>query len=321
MRQGSPAVGAPAYVPRLGRMFRLRGARILVTGASSGIGAATAYALARRHARLALCARRVDRLQSVAERCYQLGAQEVMLRQVDVGLPEEARAFVTEVQQQMGRIDVVINNAGVGWHGSLTDMPDRKIWELVQTNLLGYIWTTQAALPAMVEAQSGLIVNVGSVVGFRPIPYAAVYSATKHAVTGLSHALRGELSGTGVKVSTVYPGTTITAFEGRRQGGRFARTPEQVAKLIVGAVRWPRRDIIPFPYRLAAFAEPFLGGLLDHAVGEVERRQEQAPAAPTSPLPPEDRLPPGDRTQPVDQAQPVDRTPAHHDDGPRPGAR
>jgi len=284
-------------------MYRLRGARILITGASSGIGAATAFALARRHARLALCARRVDRLQSVAEQCYHLGAQEVILRQVDVGLPDEARAFVDEVQRQMGRIDVVINNAGVGWHGALTDMPDRKIWELVQTNLLGYVWVTQAALPGMIEAQSGLIINVGSVVGFRPVPYAAVYSATKHAVTGLSHALRGELSGTGVKVSTVYPGTTITAFEGRRQGGRFSRTPDQVAKMIVGAIRWPRRDIIPFPYRLAALAEPFIGGLLDHAVGEVERRQEQVPAAPIPPLPE------------------VDRTPALRDDEPPPGAR
>ncbi len=284
-------------------MFRLRGVRILITGASSGIGAATAFALARRHARLALCARRVDRLQSVAEQCYELGAQEVMLRQVDVGLPEEARAFVAEVQQLMGRIDVVINNAGVGWHGSFVDTPDRKIWELVQTNLLGYVWVTQAALPSMVEAHSGLIVNVGSVVGFRPVPYAALYSATKHAITGLSHALRGELSGTGVRVSTVYPGTTITAFEGRRQGARFAKTPDQVAKMIVGAVRRPRRDIIPFPYRLAALVEPFLGGLLDHAVGEVERRQDQVPAAPISPLPP------------------VDPTPAPHGDEPPPEAR
>jgi short-subunit dehydrogenase len=143
----------------------------------------------------------------------------------------------------------------------------------------------------MVEAPSGLIINVGSVVGFRPVPYAAVYSATKPAITGLSHALRGELSGTGVKVSTVYPGTTITAFEGRRQRGRFSRTPDQVAKMIVRAVRRPRRDIIPFPYRLAALVEPFLGGLLDHAVGELERRQERAPAALIPPPPADDRRP------------------------------
>lgn len=258
-------------------MIRLRGARIVITGASSGIGAATAYAFAHRHARLALCARRVDRLRSVAEQCYHLGAQEVIVRQVDVGLPDEARAFVADVLREMGRIDVVVNNAGVGWHGALPDMPDRKIWELVQTNLLGYIWVTQAALPAMVEAQGGVIVNVSSVVSFRPVPYAAVYSATKHAVRGFSHALRGELSGTGVKVSTVNPGTTLTAFEGRRQGGRFTRTPDQVARMIVGAVRWPRRDITPFPYWLAALVEPFLGGLLDHTMGELERRQVHQP--------------------------------------------
>ena len=284
-------------------MIRLRGARILITGASSGIGAATAYALARRHARLALCARRVDRLQAVAEQCYHLGAQEVLVRQADVGLPDEARAFVADALREMGRIDVLVNNAGVGWHGALLDMPDRKIWELVQTNLLGYVWVTQAALPAMVQAQGGVIINVGSVVGFRPVPYAAVYSATKHAVAGFSHALRGELSGTGVKVSTVNPGTTITAFEGRRQGGRFTRTPDRVAKMIVGAVRWPRRDIIPFPYRLAALAEPFLGGLLDHAVGELERRQDYEPPEATRSVPE------------------GDRRPELPDDEPRPGAR
>jgi short-subunit dehydrogenase len=282
-------------------MIRLRGARILITGASSGIGAATAFALARRHARLALCARRVDRLQAVAERCYHLGALEVIVRQADVGLPDEARAFVADVVREMGRIDVVINNAGVGWHGPLPEMPDRKIWELVQTNLLGYIWVTQAALPVMVQAQSGLIINVGSVVGFRPMPYAAVYSATKYAITGFSHALRGELSGTGVKVTTVNPGTTVTSFAGRRKGTRFTRTPDQVAKMIVGAIRWPRRDIIPFPYRFAALAEPFLGGVLDHAVGELERRQEHQPeqAEPSVPLAEGDhRLPPPDDEPP-----------------------
>lgn len=272
-------------------MVRLRGARILITGASSGIGAATAFAFARRHARLALCARRADRLQSVAERCYHLGAQEVIVRQADVGLPDEARAFVADALREMGRIDVLVNNAGVGWHGPLEEMPDRKIWELVQTNLLGYVWVAQAAVPAMVRAQGGVIINVGSVVGFRAIPYAAVYSATKHAVAGFSHALRGELSGTGVKVSTVNPGTTITAFEGRRQGARFTRTPDQVAKMIVRAVRWPRRDIIPFPYWLAALAEPFLGGLLDHAVGELERRQDHPAPDPTRPGLEDDRRP------------------------------
>ena len=284
-------------------MVRLRGARVLITGASSGIGAATALAFARRHARLALCARRVDRLQSVAEQCSHLGAQEVIVRQADVGLPDEARGFVADALREMGRIDVLVNNAGVGWHGPLQAMPDRKIWELVQTNLLGYVWVTQAAVPAMVQAQGGVIVNVGSVVGFRPIPYAALYSATKHAVSGFSHALRGELSGTGVKVSTVNPGTTITAFEGRRQGGRFTRTPDQVAKMIVGAVRWPRRDITPFPYWLAALAEPFLGGLLDHAVGELERRQDHQPPESIQ------RVPEGDRR------------PELRDDEPRPGAR
>ncbi|MGH7911053.1 MAG: SDR family NAD(P)-dependent oxidoreductase [Candidatus Dormibacteraceae bacterium] len=264
-------------------MFRLRGARVLITGASSGIGAATAVAFARRHARLALCARRLDRLQAIAEQCRHAGAQEVVVKRADVGRPDDARAFVGTALQELGQIDALVNNAAVGWRGPFVAMGDREVQELVQTNLLGYIWVTRAALPSMLEAESGVVVNVCSVVGLRAVPYGAVYSATKYAITGMSHALRGELSGTGVKISTVYPGTTSTDFQGRRAGGRFTQTPERVARTVVRAVRWPRRDVVAFPYRLAAFAEPFFGGLMDHAVGEVQRHQDQPPLPPREP--------------------------------------
>ncbi|MFZ0215082.1 MAG: SDR family NAD(P)-dependent oxidoreductase [Candidatus Dormiibacterota bacterium] len=254
-------------------MVRLRGAAVLVTGASSGIGEATALAFAKRHARLAICGRRLDRLQAVAERCRTAGATEVIIKKADLGSPVDARAFVGAAVQAFERIDVLVNNAGAGWHGPLLDMEEGEVVQLVNTNLLGIVWVIQAALPKMLDAGQGVIVNVSSVTGFRAVPYGALYSATKYAVTGLSHALRGELSGTGVKVTTVYPGTTRTAFGGRRQGGRFVQSPERVARTIVRAVRWPRRDIVAFPYRVAKLAEPFFGGLMDHALGEVQRRQ------------------------------------------------
>jgi short-subunit dehydrogenase len=130
------------------------GAVVLITGASSGIGAATVVAFAKRGANLELGARRMDRL------------------------------------------------------GRLHQMPEEKIDELIATNLQGVIATTQAALPWMLERRGGVIINVASVVAFRASPYSAVYSATKHAGDGLSHALRGELPGSGVKVCVVYPGVT-----------------------------------------------------------------------------------------------------------------
>jgi short-subunit dehydrogenase len=153
-------------------------------------------------------------------------------------------------------------------------MPEQKVDELIATNLKGVINTTQAALPSMLERRRGVIINVASVVGFRPSPYSAVYSATKHGVVGFSHALRGELSGTGVKVCVVYPGVT--------GGTEFFKAPDRptgpqfpaswVADLIVRTARFPRRDAMVFPLRLVDLAEPIFGGLMDHAIGEIRRR-------------------------------------------------
>lgn len=257
-------------------MTSLRGAAVLVTGASGGIGAETALAFARRRSRLALCARRLDRLHEVAERCRAAGATEVVVRKADVGRPADARAFVSVALQQFDRVDVLVNNAGRGWRGRLQDMSEEDANALVATNLLGCVWTIQAALPSMLSAGSGVIVNVASTAGFRANPYSAVYSATKHGLVGLSHALRGELSGTGVKVSVVYPGTTATEFFGDRPpGGIMTRSPGWVARAIVRTARRPRRDVIILPYRVAHVAEPILGGLLDHVAGEARRRQDR----------------------------------------------
>ena len=268
-------------------MLRLRNASVLVTGASSGIGEATALAFARRHARLAICARRLDRLHDVAERCREAGAAAVILRRADVGRRTDARAFVAGALRDYDRIDVLVNNAGLGWQGRLHEMREQEVQTLVDTNLLGTVWTTQAALPSMLAARSGVIINVASIVGFRANPYSAVYSATKHAVVGLSHALRGELSGTGVKVSVVYPATTNTEFFDRTVGRIGpAYSPAWVANLIVRTARWPRRDAMVAPIRGVHVSEPLIGGLLDHILGEVRRRHRPDLEGPGE-LPPE----------------------------------
>jgi short-subunit dehydrogenase len=166
-------------------------------------------------------------------------------------------------------------------------MPEQEVRAMVDTNLLGVVWTTQAALPSMLAAHSGVVINVASVVGFRANPYSAVYSATKHAIVGLSHALRGELSGTGVKVSVVYPATTVTPFfEGRAEPVGPAYSPGWVANLIVRTARLPRRDAMVMPFRAGHVAEPIVGGLLDHVLGEVRRRKHPELEGPGE-LPPE----------------------------------
>jgi short-subunit dehydrogenase len=253
---------------------RLKGAVVMITGASSGIGAATALAFAGQGARLELGARRLDRLEKVAEKCRRAGSPDVNVRQVDVGGRGDARAFVAAALRKHERLDVVINNAGVGWVGRLQQMPEDKVDELIATNLKGVIAMTQAALPWMVERRRGVIINVASVVGFRASPYSAVYSATKHALVGLSHALRGELSGTGVKVCVVYPGVTAgTEFFDDSVRGVGPHYPSSwVAKLIVRTAQFPRRDAMVLPIRAAQLAEPVFGGLMDHALGEIRRR-------------------------------------------------
>lgn len=259
--------------------MRLRGAVVAITGASSGIGAATAMAFARAGAALALGARRVDRLETVAARCRKGGAAGVSVHPLDVRDRAQAQSFMSAALREHRGLDVLVNNAGVGWAGRLDSMPEAMLDELLGTNLKGIVFTIQAALPWMVEHRRGVIINVASVAGFRASPYSAVYSATKHAVVGLSHALRGELSGTGVKVCVVYPGVT-GGTEFFDEGGK-ALGPQYpaswVANLIVRTARRPRRDAMVAPLRLAHLAEPLFGGLMDHALGEIRRRNLAEP--------------------------------------------
>ena len=265
--------------------MRLKGAVVAVTGASSGIGEATALAFARRGSRLALGARRLDRLNAVAQKCREKGSPDVSTRRLDVGRSSDANAFVTSALRDHERIDILVNNAGLGWMGRLHEMPREKVDELIATNLAGVIATTQAALPSMLERRRGVIINVASVVGFRAAPYSAVYSATKYAVVGLSHALRGELSGSGVKVCVVYPASTQTEFFAATEapiGPQYSAA--WVATLIVRTARFPRRDAIVLPYRFVQLAEPIFGGLIDHSIGEARRLR--SPRLSGSGLPP-----------------------------------
>jgi len=245
---------------------------VAITGASSGIGEATALAFARQGSRLALGARRLERLNAVAQKCRDHGSPDVSTRRLDIGRRADARAFVAAAVRDHERIDILVNNAGLGWMGRFHEMPEEKVDELVATNLAGVIATTQAALPFMLDRRRGVIINVASVLGFRAAPYSAVYSATKYAVAGLSHALRGELSGTGVKVCVVYPASTKTEFFAATEAPIGPQYPASwVARLIVRTARFPRRDAIVLPYRLMHLAEPIFGGLIDHSMGEARR--------------------------------------------------
>src|SRR5207249_12056194 len=204
------------------------------------------------------------------QKCRDKGAPEVTVRRLDVGQRVEARAFVAAALRDHERIDVLVNNAGLGWMGRMHEMPEDKIDELIATNVKGVIATTQAAMPSMVQRRRGVIINVASVLGFRAAPYSAVYSATKHAVVGFSHALRGELSGTGVKVCVVYPASTETGFFDETEAPIGLQYPAWwVANAIVRTAKFPPGDVMVLPYGLALLSEPVPGWLPDHPLGVV----------------------------------------------------
>lgn len=212
------------------------GTRVLVTGASRGIGRAVAEAFARRGATLGLVARSREELVAVASDLPGEGHAAVP---ADVG----DREGIARAIEGFGRCDVVVANAGVADYGPFLELDLAKAERMTRINWLGTLYTVRAALPAMVEHGSGHVVVVSSGAGFRSFPGAAVYGATKAAQRAFSEALRHELAGTGVSVTTVYPGEIATHLHDHDRPSmpawyrsRGAARPEPLAERIVRAV-------------------------------------------------------------------------------------
>ncbi|WCB94992.1 putative oxidoreductase [Baekduia alba] len=205
----------------------------LITGASSGIGAATARAAAAAGHRLVLGARSVDSLAALAA---ELGGDERAIAvPTDVIEWADNEALVAAATERFGRLDVVFANAGVGAkRGWLEETPEH--WRgMVLTNVLGAAYTVRAALPALKAAQ-GHVLLTGSVAGRRVIP-GSLYSATKWAVTAMAEAIRGDLDGTGVRTTLISPGQVDTPFFDARSDGRLE--PEDIARAVLYAVSQP----------------------------------------------------------------------------------
>jgi short-subunit dehydrogenase len=224
---------------------------VVVTGASSGIGEATAYRFARARAKLGLIARREDRLSKVAERVRELGGV-AKIAVVDVANEASVTAAIAEIESAFSGIDVLVNNAGFGLYAPLQAVRREDIERVFAVNTFGALACIQAVLPGMRSRGRGLIVNVSSVVGKRALPMSGAYAATKYALQGLSDALRVELAGTGVRVSVVCPGYTATEFAdrvieygaARPRSNRRAMSSEGVADAIFDCARRPRREIV-----------------------------------------------------------------------------
>lgn len=235
-------------------MKPLSGKVIIITGASSGIGAATSLACAREGARVALIARRKDRLEAVAEEVRRAGGEPLVLP-ADLADTAAAQPLVDRVRGHWGRVDVLVNNAGQGLLASFEQTTPEELRRLFDINVVSIMALTQAVLPLMRDQRSGHVINISSIAGRRGTPWRSAYSATKFALGGLTESLRQELRGSGIRVSLVYPVNVPTEFfdvEVRKldvPGRGPSQTAAQVARAIVRCMKAPCAEL--YPYRLA----------------------------------------------------------------------
>jgi short-subunit dehydrogenase len=230
--------------------MRVDGRTALITGASSGIGRATAVALARAGARIKATGRDELALEQLAE---ELGGDHLA---ADLGI----RAGVEDVARWAGEVDLLVNNAGFGWAGPFQGMATDDIEKMVRVNLLAPLALTGLLLPGMLERGRGHVVNVASIAGHVGVRHEAAYAATKAGLIAFTESLRYELAGSGVGVTLVSPGVIDTAFferEGRPYDRLLPRMrrPEAVAAGIVRAVERGQADVfvprwMAFPARL-----------------------------------------------------------------------
>jgi len=188
----------------------MKSLKVLVTGASSGLGKAVAIQLARQGHSLFLTGRNEQRLGEAARQCK--GAQNVYLGVGDVAMEADVARLYSEAMEKLGGIDVAVLNAGVARHGDIETISIENFDLQFNTNVRGVFLWLKHILPHMKERKSGQIVVTSSVVGERAAPGMSIYSATKHAIQGLIEGLREELRGTGVKAATVLPGVIATEW-------------------------------------------------------------------------------------------------------------
>ena len=265
--------------------MKVRDAVVIVTGASAGIGRETALAFAREGAHVVLAARREERLLELAALCEELGGRALVVR-TNVGKAEDVEAMVRVAMEAFGRVDVLVNNAGFGFSGTVEETTEADMRELMDVNYFGAFNAIRAVLPHMRARRRGHIVNVSSVVGKLAFPYHGAYSATKFALVGLTESLRGELTGSGITATVVLPGSTRTEFfEAQRTNDGHVSAPtgpqqdaDVVARAIVRSVRKPTPEVnMVRMFRVAYGLNGFFPYLRDLAGRVFYRRTKGKP--------------------------------------------
>lgn len=258
----------------------LAGQRILLTGASYGIGEALARELARQGSRLVLTARSADRLQALAGELQKSGGQ-IAAVPGDVTKPADRERMLAETVRCFGGLDVLINNAGVGASGFFHEATPERLRTIMEVNFFGPVELTRLALPHLFQGRKPMVVNIASVIGRRGVPGYSEYCSSKFALCGFSESLRAELATRGVHVLLVNPGLIETPFrehlvEDRLQSRgqrRRAMSPERCARLIVRAMqRRVNEIVITFDGKLLLWLNRLLPGLVDWLMVQYAKR-------------------------------------------------
>ncbi|MHB1853552.1 MAG: SDR family NAD(P)-dependent oxidoreductase [Acidimicrobiales bacterium] len=254
--------------------MKISGKVALVTGASSGIGAAVAVELARRGARVAAVARREDRLAEVVARCADAGGKAVALP-ADVSTRPACEDAAAAAEEQLGPVDILVNNAGISVHKPAAETTVEEIERLMAVNFLGPVWLTKAVLPAMLARRSGSIVNVTSVAGYVPNAGEAAYGASKAALSRWTHGLVVDLHGTGVSAGVLSPGpidTEIWSLEDNDYKGKLY-PPEVVAKGVARLIESGAAHMtVPRRYGMPALIYPLVGRPMRWGIRRYEAR-------------------------------------------------
>lgn len=246
---------------------------VIVTGASAGIGRSAAHLFAEAGSCVVLVARRMEALNSLKEELTVFGSQASLAVSADVAKDQDLQRLYETVMAHYGRIDVLVNNAGVALGGALVDYDPERIRQVLAVNLYGPIRLTQLVLPVMLKQQGGHIVNVSSPAGVLALPGETVYNASRSGLTTFSESLRRELAGKGVEVSVVLPGWTRTEMIEQMDEQRLRKAgllmplmtiddPRMPAQAILDCVRYKRRRVL-------------LGGLAFHLVDSLGRIMPQ----------------------------------------------
>jgi NAD(P)-dependent dehydrogenase (short-subunit alcohol dehydrogenase family) len=254
---------------------------VAITGASAGIGRATALRLARDGASLVVCARRRDRIEAVASEIVAAGGQALPLV-ADVTREADMQHLVASAVERFGALDAIVCNAGMGIAGTIEEISAADMQRLMEVNYFGTYHAARAAMPVFRRQGRGHFIIISSIVGKRGVPFMNAYSATKFAQVGLAECMRAELVGTGIHVTLVYPVSTPTEFHDvleRASGARtLARGPkqpvEEVADAIAGAIARPVPELYPFwKARGLVWLNAFAPGLCDRIVRKFGRQR------------------------------------------------